>query len=69
MFQIFRKKAKRNYCFDTLAASSCFQHYSTLKKIIADRIFANLELNLNQQKIQSVYLDALFYGSIRNRAA
>lgn len=40
-----------------------------LNKIIADRIFANLELNLNQQKIQSVYQDALFYGSIRSRAA
>ena len=40
-----------------------------LNKIIAERIFANLELDLNQQKIQSVYQDALFYGSIRSRAA
>ena len=40
-----------------------------LNKIIAERIFANLELDMNQQKIQSVYQDALFYGSIRSRAA
>lgn len=40
-----------------------------LNKIIAERIFANLELDLNQRKIQSVYQDALFYGSIHSRAA
>jgi hypothetical protein len=40
-----------------------------LNKIIAERIFANLELDMNQQKIQAVYQDALFYGSIRSRAA
>ena len=40
-----------------------------LNKHLADRIFANLDLDLNQHKIQSVYQESLFYGSIRSRAA
>jgi hypothetical protein len=35
-----------------------------LNKIIADRIFANLEIDLSCKKIQKVYLDALWLGKI-----
>lgn len=38
-------------------------------KFIAERIFANLELDLNQQKIHALYHEILFYGAIRARAA
>ena len=38
-------------------------------KIIADRIFTNLDLNLNDPKIRTIYQDALFFGSISSMAA
>lgn len=38
-------------------------------KIIADRIFSNLDLDLNDRKIRSIYQDALFFGSISSMAA
>ena len=38
-------------------------------KIMADRIFSNLDLDLNCRKIRAIYRDALFFGSISSRAA
>lgn len=38
-------------------------------KFIAERIFANLELHLNQQKIDTLYQDILSYGIISARAS
>lgn len=38
-------------------------------KIIADRIFANLDLELNCKKIRTIYQEALFFGSIYRNAA
>lgn len=38
-------------------------------KIIAERIFSNLDLNLNCKKIRRIYRDALFWGSIYAKAA
>ena len=38
-------------------------------KIMADRIFSNLDLNLNCKKIRTLYREALFFGSISSMAA
>ena len=38
-------------------------------KIMADRIFSNLDLDLNCKKIRTLYREALFLGSISSRAA
>jgi hypothetical protein len=40
-----------------------------LNKLIAERIFANLDADLNQKKISSLYQQILFLGCIRARAA
>ena len=38
-------------------------------KIMADRIFSNLDLDLNCKKIRALYREALFFGTISSRAA
>lgn len=38
-------------------------------KIMADRIFSNLGLDLSQRKIKAIYRQALFFGSINSMAA
>ena len=38
-------------------------------KIMADRIFSNLDLDLSQRKIRAIYRKALFFGSINKMAA
>ncbi len=38
-------------------------------KIAADRIFSNLDLDLNQRKIQAIYREAILFGSISSMAA
>lgn len=38
-------------------------------KIVADRIFSNLGLDLSRRKIRALYRDALFFGSSSSRAA
>ena len=38
-------------------------------KIAADRIFSNLDLDLNCKKIRTLYREALFFGSISSMAA
>jgi hypothetical protein len=38
-------------------------------KIIADRIFFNLDLDLSCKKIKAIYRDALSLGSINSMAA
>lgn len=38
-------------------------------KIVADRIFSNLDLDLNCKKIRAIYRESLFFGSISSMAA
>ena len=38
-------------------------------KIMADRIFSNLDLDMSCEKIKRIYRDALLFGSINNKAA
>ena len=38
-------------------------------KIMTDRIFSNLDLDMSCKKIKRIYRDALLFGSINNKAA